>query len=157
MRHILTVLVENKAGVLARIAGLFSRRGFNIESLSVSPTQDATISRMTIVATGDDIVLEQINKQLNKLINVIKIIDLTSAKFIDRELALIKVSVDSRSRSEIMQITDIFRGRIVDVAEKSIIVEITGDEEKIAALVEMLKRFGIKELVRTGKVALLRG
>ena len=99
MRHILTVLVENKAGVLARIAGLFSRRGFNIESLSVSPTQDATISRMTIVATGDDIVLEQINKQLNKLINVIKIIDLTSAKFIDRELALIKVSVDSRSRS----------------------------------------------------------
>lgn len=156
MKHVLTVLVENKPGVLARIAGLFSRRGFNIESLSVSPTNDEKISRMTIVATGDDAVLEQINKQLNKLINVIKIIDLTSTKYVDREMALIKLDVAQKNRAEIMQVVEIFKAKIVDASAKSLIIEATGEEEKINSLIEMLKRFGIKELVRTGKVAIAR-
>lgn len=156
MKHVLTVLVENKPGVLARIAGLFSRRGFNIESLSVSPTNDEKISRMTIVATGDDAVLEQINKQLNKLINVIKIIDLTSTQYVDREMALIKLAVDQKNRAEIMQVVEIFKAKIVDASAKSLIIEATGEEEKINSLIEMLKRFGIKELVRTGKVAIAR-
>lgn len=156
MKHVLTVLVENKPGVLARIAGLFSRRGFNIESLSVSPTNDEKISRMTIVATGDDAVLEQINKQLNKLINVIKIIDLTSTQYVDREMALIKLDVAQKNRAEIMQVVEIFKAKIVDASAKSLIIEATGEEEKINSLIEMLKRFGIKELVRTGKVAIAR-
>lgn len=156
MRHVLTVLVENKPGVLVRVAGLFSRRGFNIESLSVSPTQDEKISRMTIVATGDDFILEQINKQLNKLINVIKIIDLTSTKFVERELCLVKVGVNEKNRAEIMQLVEIFKAKIIDAADKNVIIEITGEEDKINSLLEMLKKFGLKELVRTGKVAMGR-
>ncbi|HCT83789.1 MAG: acetolactate synthase small subunit [Candidatus Margulisiibacteriota bacterium] len=158
MRHVLSILVENKPGVLARVAGLFSRRGYNIDSLAVGPTTDTSISRMTIVVKGDDIILEQITKQLNKLIDVIKIIDLTAAQdFVERELVLIKVSSSSQSRSEILEIADIFRAKVVDVAAKSITLETTGSEGKIEALIDLFKKFGIIEIVRTGKIALNRG
>jgi acetolactate synthase-1/3 small subunit len=157
MRHTLSVLVQNKPGVLARTAGLFSRRGYNIESLTVGVTENENISRMTIVVTGDDTVVEQVNKQLNKLIEVIKVSDLTKEAYVDRELVLIKVSADSSSRGEIMQLVEVFRARIVDAAARSLIIEATGDAGKIAALVDMLKPFGIKEIVRTGKLALGRG
>jgi acetolactate synthase-1/3 small subunit len=156
MRRTISVLVENKPGVLARATGLFSSRGFNIESLTVGETEDMSVSRMTIVVGGDDIILEQIGKQLNKLIDVIKVIDLTEEKFISRELALIKVSIDSSNRSEVMQIVDVFRGKIVDITPKTFTVEVTGTDDKVNALVELLKPFGIKEMVRTGSVALTR-
>ncbi len=157
MRHTLTVLVENSPGVLARVAGLFSRRGFNIESLAVGPTENPRVSRMTIVVEGDDRLLEQINKQLHKLIDVIKISDITSDAFVDRELVLVKVGTDPSNRAEIMWIVDIFRAHIVDIGKKSLTVECTGNEGKIEALIESLRPFGIKELVRTGKIAVLRG
>jgi len=155
-RHTISVLVENHPGVLARIAGLFSGRGFNIESLSVGETEDPTASRMTVVVRGDDLILEQVTKQLNKLVDVIKVSDLTKEQFIERELVLIKVSADGKSRSEILQICDIFRARIVDVAPKTVTIEVTGTEDKIDALVNMLKPFGIREMARTGSVALTR-
>ena len=155
-RHTISVLVENHPGVLARIAGLFSGRGFNIESLSVGETEDPTASRMTLVVRGDDVILEQITKQLNKLVDVIKVSDITKEQFIERELVLIKVHTEGKSRSEIMQIVDIFRARIVDVAPKTVTVEATGTEEKVQALVSMLKPFGIREMARTGSVALTR-
>jgi acetolactate synthase I/III small subunit len=157
MRHTLAVLVENKYGVLARVSGLFSRRGFNIDSLAVGITEDPTISRMTIIVSGDDHVLEQVMKQLNKLIDVIRVIDLSSEEFVERELALIKVNADANNRAEIIQIVDIFRARIIDVASKSVTIEVTGDVEKIKAIQTLLKPFGIKEMARTGIVALKRG
>jgi len=155
-RHTISVLVENHPGVLARIAGLFSGRGFNIESLSVGETEDPTASRMTVVVRGDELILEQVTKQLNKLVDVIKVSDLTKEQFIERELVLIKVNADGKTRPEILQITDIFRARIVDVAPKAVTIEATGTEDKISALVSMLKPFGIREMARTGSVALTR-
>ena len=156
MRHTISVLVENHPGVLARIAGLFSGRGFNIDSLSVGETEDPTVSRMTVVVNGDDFVVEQIGKQLNKLIDVIKVVDLTQEEHVERELVLIKVGADGTARSEIMQIADIFRANIVDVGAKSLVIEATGTNDKIAALTDLLRRFGIKEIVRTGRIALGR-
>jgi acetolactate synthase-1/3 small subunit len=157
MKHTLAVLVENRAGVLSRVAGLFSRRGYNIDSLAVGVTEDPTISRMTIVVRGDDHVLEQVTKQLNKLIDVIRVTDIRADEAIERELSLIKVAADANTRSEIIQIVDIFRARIVDVATRSMTIEITGDDEKIRAMEKLLRPFGIKEMVRTGKIAMTRG
>jgi acetolactate synthase-1/3 small subunit len=156
MRHTISVLVENKFGVLTRIAGLFSGRGYNIDTLNVAPTVDPTASRMTIVTRGDDATLEQIVKQLSKLTDVIKVQDFREDEYVDRELVLIKVGVDSKTRAEVMQITDIFRGKIVDVQPKSVTVEITGDEGKVEKYVSLMKSFGVMELTRTGKVALAR-
>ena len=157
MKHTITVLVENKFGVLARVASLFSAKGYNIDSLSVGETIDPEISRMTIVVTGDDMILEQIIKQLRRLIDVIKVSDLTQGNFIDRELVLVKVRAEQSARSEIINIVDIFRGKIVDVSPKSYTVEITGGREKVDALISLLTPFGIKEVARTGKVAMARG
>ena len=156
MRHTLAVLVDNKPGVLARVSGLFSRRGFNIESLAVGMTEDPEISRMTIVVMGDDRVLAQVTSQLGKLIDVISVCDIPSSESVDRELILIKVSADATTRSEIMQIVDIFRAKIIDVSAETLIIEVTGDQGKARAIREMLERFGIKELVRTGMVAMNR-
>jgi len=156
MRHTIAVIVNNRPGVLSRVSNLFSRRAFNIESLAVGTTEDESISRITLVASGDETVLEQIIKQLYKLIDVIRVYDLPSAASVERELALIKVNANSKTRSEIMQVVDIFRGRIVDVSEESVIVEITGDEGKIIGIERLLDKFGIKELVRTGKIAMSR-
>ena len=157
MKHTLAVLVENKSGVLSRVASLFSRRGYNIDSLAVGVTEDPEISRMTIVVHGDDHVLEQVTKQLNKLVDVIKVSDIGGDDAVERELALIKVSADVDTRAEIIQIANIFRARIVDVAPKSMTVEVTGDEGKVEAIEKLLRQFGIKEMVRTGKIALVRG
>ncbi len=157
MRHTISVLVENEFGVLARVSGLFSGRGFNIESLSVAPTLDPSISRMTIVTSGDDRILEQINKQLNKLIDTIKVIDFTSEEHVERELCMVKVTAEDDTRAEILRIADIFRGKIVDVTPRSYTVEVTGAPEKINAIIELLRPMGIKELVRSGPVALGRG
>lgn len=157
MRHTLAVMVENNPGVLARVAGLFSRRGFNIDSLAVGRTENPEVSRMTIVVEGDQRVLEQVTKQLHKLVDVIKISDVTTERYVDRELVMIKVSATPSQRGEIMQIADIFRARIVDLGAKSITVECTGNDGKINAFEESLRPYGIKELVRTGKIAMLRG
>ena len=157
MKHIIAVIVENKSGVLTRIAGLFSRRSFNIDSLSVGATDNPEYSRMTITVEGDRDVLEQVIKQLSKLINVIRVSELDPAESLERELAVIKVSVDRENRSEIMQIVNIFRARIIDVSQRSMIIEVTGDEEKVDAIVQLLRQFGIKELARTGKVSMIRG
>src|SRR5580698_6043494 len=156
MRHTISVLVENKFGVLTRVAGLFSGRGYNIDSLNVAPTHHADISRMTIVTRGDDATLDQIVKQLNKLINVLEVHDYSEAEFIDRELVLVRVAVDAKSRAEIMQMTDIFRAKIVDVQAKSLTIELTGDEGKIDKFLGLMKTFGVMELSRTGKIALAR-
>ena len=156
MRHTISVLVENEFGVLARVAGLFSGRGFNIESLSVAETMDPSVSRITLVTRGEDQVLEQIEKQLNKLINVIEVTDFTETEHVERELVLIKVPVDERTRGELMTIVDIFRAKIVDVSRRTYVIEMTGAEDKVQALVELLKPFGIKEIVRSGKVAMFR-
>ena len=156
MRHTLSVLVENKFGVLTRVAGLFSGRGYNIDTLNVAPTQDPNTSRMTIVTRGDDATLEQIVKQLNKLVDVLEVIDFREYEFIGRELVLVKVKVDSRTRAEVMQITDIFRAKIVDVQPDSLTIEVTGDEGKVEKLIELLKIFGIVDLTRTGRIALPR-
>ncbi len=157
MRHTISVLVENEFGVLSRVSGLFSGRGFNIESLSVAPTLDPSISRMTIVTSGDDRILEQINKQLNKLIDTIKVIDFTGEEFTERELALIKVTAEENTRAEVLRICDIFRGKVVDVTPKCYTVEVTGSPAKVDAIVELLRPMGIKELVRSGPVVLGRG
>lgn len=156
MKHTISVLVENQFGVLARISTLFSGRGFNIDSLSVGETEDPSISRITIVVNGDDFIIEQIMKQLNKLIDVIKVIDLTKDEFIDRELAMIKVNANGKTRSEIMQIVDIFRGKILDVAPKSFTIEVTGPEEKVQGMIRLMESFGIREVVRSGKIAISR-
>jgi acetolactate synthase I/III small subunit len=157
MRHTISILVENEFGVLARVAGLFSARAFNIESLSVAETMDPTVSRITLVTRGDDQVLEQIEKQLNKLISVIKVTDFTATPHVTRELVLLKVAADERTRGELIQIVDIFRGKIIDVSRRSYVIEVTGTEDKIDALIELLKPIGIKEIVRTGTVAMFRG
>ena len=159
MKHTISALVENKPGVLARVAGLFSRRGYNIASLAVSTTHAAELSRMTIVVDdeGDSTILEQISKQLYKLVDVIKVFDHTQDKIVESELSLIKVASSPATRAEIMQLIDIFRARIVDVSDGTLVVEATGKEEKIDALVELLEKFGIQEMVRTGKVVLVRG
>ena len=157
MKHTISLLVENKPGVLSRVAGLFSGRGFNIESLSVAETTDPDVSRMTILTTGDDHILEQITKQLNKLINVIKVTDYKSNEYVGRELALVKVTVTDETRSEILSIIDIFRGKVVDVSSESYTVEVTGDEKKMKALLDLFRPMGIKDLARTGCAALTRG
>ena len=157
MRHTISVLVENEFGVLSRVAGLFSGRGFNIESLSVAETLDPTISRITLVTTGDDTVLEQITKQLNKLVSIIRVSDFKDTEHVERELVLIKVTADERTRGELMNIISIFRGKVIDVSSTSYIVEVTGSEEKIDAILELLKPLGITEIVRTGRVAMFRG
>ena len=157
MKHIISVMVENKSGVLAKVAGLFSRRGFNIESLAVGPTDDSTISRITIVVNAENHSIEQITKQLYKLINVIKIQELDPSNIVERELVLIKVSADSKSRPEILEIVSIFRANIVDVGKKTLVLEITGSNRKVKALEDLLQPFGILELVRTGKIACMRG
>jgi acetolactate synthase I/III small subunit len=155
--HTLSVLVANKPGVLTHVSGLFSRRGYNIDSLTVGVTENPDISRMTIVAHGDEQVIEQVTKQLNKLIDIIKVVEVTSNESVDRELALIKVAAKAQNRSEVIQIVDIFRAKIIDVSSESVVIEITGSGDKINALEEMMRPFGIKEMVRTGKVALVRG
>jgi acetolactate synthase I/III small subunit len=155
--HIISVLVENKSGVLAKISGLFSRRGFNIESLAVGPTEDERISRITIVVNAEIHSIEQVVKQLYKLINVIKIQELDPSNIVERELVLIKVNADNSTRAEILEIVDIFRANIVDVAKKSLSIEITGNSRKIQGIEELLQPYGILELVRTGKIALSRG
>jgi len=157
MKHTIAVIMENKSGVLTRIAGLFSRRSFNIDSLSVGATDNPDYSRMTITVHGDRDVLEQVIKQLSKLINVIRVSELEPGESVERELAIIKVSADKESRSEIMQIVNIFRAKIIDVSHRSMIIEVTGDEEKIDAIVQLLRQFGIKEIARTGKVSMVRG
>ncbi|NLN16868.1 MAG: acetolactate synthase small subunit [Firmicutes bacterium] len=156
-KHIIAVLVQNKSGVMARVASLFSRRGYNIDSIAVCATEDPEVSRMTIVARADDDILEQITKQLNKLIEVIKVSDITNDPLVDRELALIKVGATPTNRADIIQIVDIFRAHIVDVNPRSVTVEVTGDEGKMEAIIQMLRPYGIKEIVRTGKIAMVRG
>ena len=156
MRHTISVLVENKFGVLSRVSGLFSGRGYNIESLSVGETIDPNISVMTIVTRGDDWIVEQINKQLNKLIDVIKVVDMTELDHVEREMVMIKISPRQEDKAEVLRIAEIFRGRIVDSSPKTYTIEVTGDEKKIEAIVELLRPMGIKEFVRTGKIAIAR-
>jgi acetolactate synthase-1/3 small subunit len=157
VQHTITALVENTPGVLARVAGLFSRRGFNIESLAVSITENPKVSRMTIVVTGDERALEQIEKQLNKLIEVIKVFDYQNTPAVERELALFKVSAGPERRAEIMQISDIFRAKIIDVSERTLTIEVTGPVAKVDAFQNLMAPYGLKELVRTGRIALTRG
>lgn len=157
MKHTISVLVNNRPGVLARTAGLFARRGFNIDSLAVSATQDTEISRMTIVVEGPDAVLEQITKQLYKLLDVIKVLDHQDEAVITRELALIKVKVEANNRAEVMQTVTIFRANIVDISESTFTVEVTGGADKLDALINLLRKYGIKEMMRTGRIVLSRG
>ncbi|MFQ5931436.1 MAG: acetolactate synthase small subunit [Nitrospiraceae bacterium] len=156
MEHIISVLVENKFGVLSRVSGLFSGRGFNIESLSVAPTLDPSMSLMTIVTSGDDRIIEQIVKQLNKIIDVIKVVDLNDSEFVARETALIKVHTKAEDRAEALRITDIFRGNVIDSTATTYTIEVTGDANKIDAIINLLQPLGIKELARTGRVAIAR-
>jgi len=155
-RHTISILVQNKFGAFNRIAGLFAAKGYNIDSLSVGPTEDEGVSRMTIVARGDDQIIEQITKQLNKLIDIVKVIDLTFESFVDRELVLVKVHSTSDTRPEIMQIAEIFRAKVVDISQKTLTLEATGSQQKVDAIIKMLKPFAIKEMARTGRVALKR-
>jgi len=155
-KHVLSILVDNQPGVLSRIAGLFSGRGFNIESLCVAETTDPLISRITLVTTGGMSIVEQIKKQLNKLINVLKVIDFADSAFVQREMALVKVRAKPEHRAEILRTVDIFRSRVIDVGSQYYIVEITGDEGKVAAFLNLLKPMGIKEIARTGAIALAR-
>ncbi|MDR3687076.1 MAG: acetolactate synthase small subunit [Coriobacteriia bacterium] len=157
MHHTLSVLVENKPGVLTRVTSLFARRGFNIDSLAVGPTEDPRLSRITIVVSAEDTPLEQITKQLHKLINVIKIQDLDPAESIDRELVLFKVNAASEKRHEIIEIANVFRAKVIDVGRNSLTIEATGSPDKIQAMEDLFRAYGIKELARTGKIALSRG
>jgi acetolactate synthase-1/3 small subunit len=156
MKHTLSVLVEDEAGALTRITGLFARRGFNIESLAVGPAEQVGISRLTMVVVGDDRVIEQLSKQLYKLVNVLKVQDLTEAPSVERELMLLKVNATSATRSEVLELTHIFRAKVVDVAEEALILEVVGDPGKMVAIVQVLQKFGIREIVRTGKISLVR-
>jgi len=156
-KHTLVALVEDKPGVLNRIASLFRRRGFNIESITVGSTEEARVSRMTIVVDGATTAVEQVRKQLEKVIEVIKVADITHDQMVARELVLIKVKASAQTRSEIIQIVDIFRGNIVDVSSDSVVIEITADEDKIVSLLDLLKGFGVKEIARTGRLAMVRG
>ncbi len=157
MQHIVSVLVENKFGALSRISGLFSGRGFNIESLSVGPTLDPDISTMTIVTEGDDRIIEQITKQLNKLVDVIKVVDLTEKEYVERETALIKINTRAEDRAEALRIVGIFRARVIDSTQNTYTIEITGSVKKIQAIIHLLKPLGIKSLSRTGRIAIARG
>nr|UNJ16302.1 acetohydroxyacid synthase small subunit [Boldiaceae sp.] len=156
MRHTLSVLVENEAGVLSRISGLFARRSFNIESLAVGPAEELGISRITIVVYGDERIIEQLTKQLYKLINVLKVQDVTNIPSVERELMLLKVTMNNQNRNEILDIINIFRAKVVDLGNHSLIVEVTGDPGKIAAIEQILQKFGIQEIARTGKICLIR-
>ncbi len=156
-KHTLVALVEDKPGVLNRIASLFRRRGFNIESITVGSTEEAKVSRMTIVVDGATTAVEQVRKQLEKVIEVIKVADITQDQMVARELVLVKVKASAQTRSEIIQLVDIFRGNIVDVSSDSVVIEITGDEDKIVSLLDLLKGFGVKEIARTGRLAMVRG
>ena len=156
MRHTISVLVQNKFGVLTRIAGLFSGRGFNIDSLNVAPTHDLSMSRMTIITRGDDETLDQIVKQLNILVDSVEVQDFRDGEYVDRELLLVKVGVNSQSRAEVMQVTDIFRAKIVDVQPESLTIEITGNESKVEKFLGLMENFGVQELTRTGNVAMAR-
>ena len=157
MRHVISLLVENKVGVLARITGLISGRGFNIDSLAVGETENPDLSRITIIVKGDDAILEQVTKQLGKLIDVLKVVDFTNEEFVERDLMMVKVNCPIGKRGEIIEIVDIFRGRIVDVGQKDLIIEIAGTEDKLEAMLSLLKPYGIKELVQTGSIAIARG
>ncbi len=157
MQHTISVLVENKPGVLTRVAGLFARRGFNIDSLAVGPTEDSTLSRMTIVVSAADTPLEQVTKQLYKLVNVLKIQDLDPADMVDRELVLFKVNAPPDRRHEIIEIANVFRAKIIDVGRNSLTIEATGTPDKLGAMEDLLRAYGIKELARTGRIALARG
>ncbi|GAB1488428.1 acetolactate synthase small subunit [Opitutaceae bacterium] len=156
MRHTISVLVENKFGVLARVSGMFSGRGFNIDSLNVAPTHDPSLSRITVVLKGDESALNLAVKQLVKLVNVVEVVDFKEGQAVVRELVLLKVKADTRTRSEIMQICDIFRTKIVNVSSDSVIIEVTGDEGKVSAFINLIEPFGILELARTGQLALKR-
>ena len=157
MQHTISVLMNNRFGVLSRVSGLFSSRGFNIESLNVAETSDPEVSRMTIVTRGDNAKIEQITKQLNKLVDVIKVVDLTEEKFVDRELLLVKMNAEVRVREEILRIVDLFRAKVVDVSSSTYTIEITGDEGKITGFLDLLAPLGIKEVVRSGRIAVSRG
>ena len=157
MQHTISVLMNNRFGVLSRVSGLFSSRGFNIESLNVAETSDPEVSRMTIVTRGDNVKIEQITKQLNKLVDVIKVVDLTEEKFIDRELLLVKMNAEVRVKEEILRIVDLFRAKVVDVSPSTYTIEITGDEGKITGFLDLLAPLGIKEVVRSGRIAVSRG
>jgi len=156
MKHTISVLLQNKPGVLSRVTGLFSGRGFNIESLSVAQTMDQEISCLTLVTSGDNSIIEQITKQLHKLIDVIKVTDISETDYVEREMALIRVKAESTTRAEVLRITDIFRARVVDVSQKSYSIEVTGSQGKIEAVTELLKPIGIQEIVRTGSIAMTR-
>ena len=156
MEHILSLTLENKSGALSRVAGLFSGRGFNIESLSVAPTLDPSVSMMTLVTTGDDRIIEQIMKQLNKVIDVIKVVDISENEFVERETALIKVHTRAEDRAEALRIVDIFRANVLDSSPTSYTIEVTGDVKKVQAIINLLQPLGIKELVRTGRIAIGR-
>jgi len=156
MKHTFSVLVENKPGVLSRVAGLFSGRGFNIESLCVAETLDPELSLITLVTRGDEQIIEQINKQLNKLINVLKVVDVSEGDFVEREMVLVKVKAEGNTRAEVLRMADIFRGKIVDVSPREYTIELTGDENKIKAVLELLRPLGIKEVARTGTIAMPR-
>src|SRR6266540_3290242 len=157
MKYVVSILVHNQPGVLARIAGLFSRRGFNIDSLAVGTTDKPEVSRMTVVLEGDDYIIEQMTKQLNKLVDVVKVYVLKSQESVQRELVLFKVHITASTRAEVMQMVDIFRAKIVDVSRNSMVIEITGDGSKVQAMEDLLRQFGIKEVVRTGLIAVERG
>lgn len=156
MRHTISVLVENQFGVLARVAGLFSGRGFNIDTLNVAPTHDPSLSRITAVVKGDDATLDQILKQLHRLVNVVEVVDFEPEEAVERELLLVKVAADSRARGELIQLCELFRGKIINVESDALIIEITGEEGKVAAFLRLLEPFGIRELARTGKLAMNR-
>lgn len=156
MRHTLSVLLQNKPGVLSRVTGLFSGRGFNIESLTVAPTIEKEVSCLTLVTSGDESIIEQITKQLHKLIDVIKVTDMSEHEYVDREMALIRVKAEASTRAEVLRVIDIFRGKVVDVSQKSYVVEVTGSQTKIKAIIDILRPIGIQEIVRTGAVAMTR-
>lgn len=156
MTHIISVLVENQFGVLAHVSSMFSARGYNIDSLSVGETADPAVSRMTVAVSGDDGVLEQIVKQLNKLVEVIEVIDLTTEDYVERELAMVKIAANVKQRSDVIEITNIFRAKVVDMGADAMIVEVTGTQAKVKAFIDMMRPFGIKELVRTGRIAASR-
>jgi acetolactate synthase-1/3 small subunit len=157
MRHILSILVENEPGVLARVAGLFSGRGYNIETLNVAPTLTEGLSMMTITTTGDEAIIEQIVKQLRKLVTTLKVVDLTEVKSVQREMMLLRVDAEGAKRVEVLRIVDIFRCKVVDVSPDELVLEVTGNQEKLTALINLLQRIGIKEIARTGAVAMKRG
>ena len=157
MKHVISVLVENKVGVLARITGLFSGRGFNIESLAVGETENMDISRMTIVVSGDEAILEQVRKQLGKVIDTIKVTDFTGTDYVERDLMLIKMNAAPGKRSEIVELVDVFRGKIIDVGQKDMVIEISGPEDRLEAMLDLLRPYGIKEVARTGRIAMNRG